>query len=298
LSGARPEAKPETRPRAKPRVTSGPVAGAPTVDPYAPPRADLTAPRAQASGNEVMTGPHAMPAGHGWQWIVDGFGLFKRAPLAWIGAVGLMMLLNILLSLIPMIGTLIGTLVGPVFLGGLMLGAQTQALGGTLRVADLFAGFSANPGRLFALGGVYLLAIFAISIVIGVLVSVLLFGVSGIDPTVVEQQDPTLMIATLGPMVLLALLFGLLLLVPLLMAYWFAPALVMLEDMPPLEAMKVSFSACWMNILPFFVYGLIGFMLVLVGMIPLFLGLLIVLPVLVASVYTGYRDIFYRRQRA
>jgi uncharacterized membrane protein len=126
---------------------------------------------------------------------------------------------------------------------------------------------------------------------------VLAIGVSGIDPAVLEQQDPTLTIATLGPMVLLALLFVLLLLVPLMMAYWFAPALVVLEDRLPLEAMKLSFSACWMNVLPFLVFGLAAFALLVVGMIPFGLGLLIVSPVLLASIYAGYRDVFYRRQR-
>ena len=297
-SGGYADAKSGTRLHAGPSVRSGAAASAPKVDPYAPPKADLTKPRGGSLGKEAMTGPHTMPAGHGWQWIVDGFELFKGAPLAWIGAVVLMTLLNILLSLIPVIGGLIGTLIGPVFLGGLMLGAETQASGGRLRVGDVFSGFSAKPGRLFALGGIYLLGVFAIAILVGVLVSVLAIGVSGIDPTVLEQQDPTLMIATLGPMVLLALLFVLLLLVPLMMAYWFAPALVVLEDLLPLEAMKLSFSACWMNIMPFLVFGLAAFVLLLVGMIPFGMGLFIVSPVLVASIYTGYRDIFYRRQRA
>jgi uncharacterized membrane protein len=280
------------------RAVAGAGASAPQTDPYAPPHADLTPPRAGVSGADVMTGPHARPAGCGWQWIVDGFELFKGAPIAWIGAVVLMVLINILVSLIPMIGGLIGSLIGPVFMGGLMLGAQAQASGERLRVGDLFAGFAANPGRLFALGGLYLLGIFAIAILVGVLVSVLAIGLGSIDPALLEQQDPTLIIATLGPMVMLALLFTLLLLVPLMMAYWFAPALVVLEDMLPLEAMKLSFSACWMNIIPFLIYGLVAFVLVLLGMLPFGLGLLIVSPVLVASIYTGYRDIFYRHQRA
>ena len=43
-------------------------------------------------------------------------------------------------------------------------------------------------------------------------------------------------------MLLLALLFLMLLLIPLVMAYWFAPVLVVLEDMQAMEAMKLSFT--------------------------------------------------------
>lgn len=271
----------------------GTGARAPDIDPYAPPTADLTAPRGRSLRDEARTGPHAVSAGHGWKWITGGFDLFKRAPLVWIGAVVAMTLINILISLVPVIGGLFGTLLGPVFLGGLMLGADAQASGGRLQIDHLFKGFSVQPGRLFALGALYLLGVFAIAIIVGVLFSVLAIGIGGLDPAALDQQDPTLAIATLGPMVLLAMLFVLLLLIPLMMAYWFAPALVVLEDMLPTEAMKLSFAACWSNMLPFLIFGLAAFVLLLVGMIPAGLGLLLVMPVLVASIYTGYRDIFF-----
>jgi hypothetical protein len=102
------------------------------------------------------------------------------------------------------------------------------------------------------------------------------------------------------------------------MAYWFAPALVMLEDMTATEAMQASFRGCWMNIMPFLIYGLcilgvimafsvgiglvaviggsvlgpaaglLGFVLIML-MVPLMLGFAAVAMV---SQYTGYRDIF------
>ena len=44
--------------------------------------------------------------------------------------------------------------------------------------------------------------------------------------------------------------------VPLLMAYWFAPALVVLRNDEPVAAMKTSFRACLANMLPMLVYGI------------------------------------------
>ncbi|MGB5831326.1 MAG: BPSS1780 family membrane protein [Thiohalocapsa sp.] len=265
------------------------------VDPYATPAADLRRPRDTTLDDNPMTGPHGVQAGHGWQWIRSGFDLFKRAPLAWIGAVVVLMLINILVSLVPMIGGLVSSLIGPIFLGGLMLGAHAQASGGTLKVGDLFAGFTASPRRLLTVGGLYLLGVFTVVILILLVVSSFTVGISGLDPTLLEQQDPEMVLATMGPMFMLVLLFVMLFLIPLVMAYWFAPALVVLEDMQPLEAMKLSFTACWRNVLPFLVYGIAAFLLIFIGAIPFGLGLVIVLPILVASVYAGYRDVFYRR---
>lgn len=264
------------------------------VDPYAPPAADLRTPRG-APLEQRMTGPHRVPAGHGWQWITRGFELFKRLPGAWIGAVVLMMLINLVVSMVPVLGGLLGNLLGPVFLGGLMLGAHAQASGGRLQIGDLFAGFSANPGRLFAVGGLYLGGIMTIVVVVLMVVSIFGVGVGTLDPAVLEQQDPELVAATLGPMFLLVLLFLMLLLIPLVMAYWFAPALVVLEDMRALEAMKLSFTACWRNVVPFLIFGLAAFALLIIGAIPFGIGLFIVFPVLVASIYASYRDIFYQQ---
>ncbi|MES9846088.1 MAG: BPSS1780 family membrane protein, partial [Candidatus Sedimenticola sp. 6PFRAG5] len=80
---------------------------------------------------------------------------------------------------------------------------------------------------------------------------------------------------------------------PLLMAYWFAPALVALDGVSAVTAMKLSFLGCLKNILPFLVYGLATTVLGLLAAIPFFLGLLVFVPVITASIYTGYRDIYF-----
>jgi uncharacterized membrane protein len=80
--------------------------------------------------------------------------------------------------------------------------------------------------------------------------------------------------------------------VPLYMATWFAPALIVSHDLAPAAALKASFYACLKNWLPFLVYGVVLLVLGLAAAIPLGLGYLVLVPVLVASVYTSYRDIF------
>jgi len=92
--------------------------------------------------------------------------------------------------------------------------------------------------------------------------------------------------------VALAMLLSLVLSVPLFMALWFAPALVYFNGMPPVEALKASFGACAKNTLPFLVYGLIVLILTFFAALPLFLGFLVLLPVIAGSIYVSYRDIF------
>jgi len=60
-----------------------------------------------------------------------------------------------------------------------------------------------------------------------------------------------------------------------------------------LEAMQQSFFGCLKNVLPFLLYGVILFIASVIASIPVLLGWLILGPVLAASVYTAYRDIYF-----
>jgi uncharacterized membrane protein len=62
-----------------------------------------------------------------------------------------------------------------------------------------------------------------------------------------------------------------------------------------MAAMKSSFQGCLRNMLPFLVYGIVGFLLAIVAVIPLGLGFLVLGPVMWGTMYVGYRDIFVRR---
>jgi uncharacterized membrane protein len=67
-----------------------------------------------------------------------------------------------------------------------------------------------------------------------------------------------------------------------------------MEGMSALSAMKLSFSGCVRNILPFLLYGVLALVLFFLGALPAGLGLLVVMPVMTASMYTAYRDIYYQ----
>ena len=76
------------------------------------------------------------------------------------------------------------------------------------------------------------------------------------------------------------------------MMIWFSPGLVVLNDCSASEAMKLSLSGCWRNMLPVSLYGIVYFILVMIGLMILLVGVLLVLPVFVPSMYASYREIY------
>jgi uncharacterized membrane protein len=230
--------------------------------------------------------PRQVAAGQGWQWIVEGFGLFKKSPIIWIVFFIVLVLIAVVLNFIPILGPLVFYILSPVFLGGLMMGCQAQQNGEELEIAHLFAGFKKNTNSLIVLGGVYLVGSVIIFFVMFVLGGGAMLGLMrGGQPDIAA-------LTTAMSGALLAILIGLALYVPLAMALWFAPALVIFNDMQPVPALKSSFDACLKNIIPFLVYGIAFLVLAIIASIPLFLGFLVLMPVIFTSVYTGYRDIY------
>jgi uncharacterized membrane protein len=255
------------------------------ANPYAPPSAPVADPLHETDSEPFVEGGRSVAAGRGWSWFAGAWALFKESPLIWIVNFVLFMVIVILVQLVPFLGGLAGTLLGPVLGAGIVIGAHAVHQGEALRIGHLFAGFRERTATLLLVGLLYLVGALAIGLVI-VLGMMPLAGVTVLGSAAGAAQPP-------GAGLLLVVLIGLALAIPLLMAYWFAPALVALNGLGAVDAMKTSFLGCLKNILPFLVYGLIGFVLAILAVLPLGLGLLILGPVGMASIYTSYRDVFY-----
>jgi uncharacterized membrane protein len=172
-----------------------------------------------------------------------------------------------------------------------MLGCRALDRGETFEVAHLFAGFKTNTSQLVMVGVFYAIGIL---VIVGIVVLVVAVAGGGVLLSAAVGGKALAMLAG-GAFIVLALfavLLASLLVIPLLMATWFAPPLVVFGNLAALDAMKSSFSACLKNFASFLVYGLIGIVLAVAASIPLMLGWLVLAPVLIASVYTGYRDIY------
>ena len=95
-----------------------------------------------------------------------------------------------------------------------------------------------------------------------------------------------------GLQIQLWVLIAVALILPVIMAGWFAPALVVFHQVAPWSAMKLSFRACLRNFWVLSWWGILAFLLCLLGTLMLFIGLLVVMPVLEYSIYLAYREIF------
>ena len=250
-------------------------------NPYAAPKAAVADAVTGLQGNFVPGG-RAVPAGHGWTWIVEAWNIFKRKPGIWIAMVIVLLLISFAMAIIPLLGSLLLSLAWPVFTAGLVFGARELDEGRELELGHLFAGFRERFGTLVAVGALYLAGSFAV-MVIAVIVTGANFLLFGGD----VGATPAPMTFVLFVLVFMALVL------PLVMAVWFAPQLVLFQNFGPVQAMRESFFACLKNIMPFLVYGAVALLLFVVATIPLLLGWIVLSPVLAATLYTTYRDVFY-----
>jgi uncharacterized membrane protein len=241
--------------------------------------------------NLVLPG-RGLSAGAGWEWIAGGWRLFLRAPLMWIIALIIIFVAFIAIGLVPILGAVAVQLLQPVVSAGLVIGAHSLERGGNFELEHLFAGFKRNFGNLvvvgllFLAGGVLIVLVFVALLAMTVGTAVLGALGAGASDQALAAAGASIVMVLVGLLVMMALL------VPLLAAYWFAPALVMMHDMKPVAAMRESFFACFRNFVPFLVYGVVVFVLAIVAAIPFGLGYLVLVPVIFASTYVAYRQIF------
>lgn len=224
-----------------------------------------------------------VPAANAWFWIVNGFSIFRAYPAMWIILLLIYLAIMVPLSMLPLIGSLLSTLLAPVFAAGLMHGARAVVHHHDLEINHLFEGFKRNTSQLIAIGGMYMLSLLLVAVVVVMILdketTELLVQGKDLSP---EQADGMLM-----PM-----LIGFLLILPVLMAYWFAPVLAGLHQLSATAAMKLSFAACFSNMLPFFLYGIMFTLLLIISILPFGLGLVVVVPLMMTSLYSSYADVF------
>jgi hypothetical protein len=224
----------------------------------------------------------------GVAWVGDGWRLFRQAKLMWIVILVLLFLVHVGLGMVPFVGLWLPNLVSPILAGGITLGCRSLETGGELELEHLLAGFRRNTGILFAIGLLYTAGGVAImGAFIAVAGSELSWAYFRGDETAILEALPD------DPMrFALAGLVAAAIAVPLMAAYWFAPALAMMHDVPAIPAMKESFFASFRNFVPMLVYGLVMTALAIAAVIPLGLGFLVWVPLLIASTYASYRSVF------
>ncbi len=246
-----------------------------------------------------------VPGARGWRWLSEGWRLFRTGPVMWLMLVLAYWMLMTFVSVIPFVGVVAAVVLVPGFSMAFMAAARNSERGEPVTLSLLFAGLRDNPRPQLALGAVYFV------LMILVLASSALadggdlarWMVTGARPTVdVLQSDSFLFALALAATAYL----------PVMMLMWFSPVLVAWHAMPVPKALFYSLFACLMNWRPFTTYGIASalalivlplvvlFVLIVVSggtARPALMGLLFplvfsLMPVMFASFYACYRDVF------
>ena len=251
---------------------------------------------------------NTVAARDGWNWVLTGFALFRRNPAMWAFLVFAYIMLMQLLGMIPMLGWFAATVLIPAFSASFMIISRELDQGRKIGFGLLFAGFGANLPALLRLGACYLasaLAILGLTALVdgGLLLQLMVLGTK---PPASAFEDRNLA----GAAALAAALY-----LPVLAAFWFAPALAAWRNLSAFKALFYSLFAALRNWRAFIAYSLALALLSLSCSVVLFvfallarslLGsksqdalMLVVLPVMLtyvptvfASFYASYRDIF------
>ncbi len=256
--------------------------------------------------------PAAIPfarrnAAHGALWLRRAFTMLWQHRIRWLLLLLTYYVIIVSIDLVPIVGAFVAPLLKPVFAVGFLAAAWSQERGVPPSLGQLFRGFRSDLRALLPLGAVFVAgmtaAVVATSFVDGGKLLEVLAGATRPDEA----------FAT-GAEVQLAMLFGALCAVPVLLALWFAPALVVFQDCGAGRALATSLRAALANWRPIAVYGVLLFFYggvlpgavaaVIAALAPrdaasamLVLLLLPYLALLIATLhisdYVSYRDVFH-----
>jgi hypothetical protein len=246
-----------------------------------------------------------VPSAHGARWLIEGWRLFRAAPLGWLAAVFAYWLLMTLISLVPIAGIVIAAVLVPAFSVGFMAVARAAGRGAPLELSLLFDGFRNGRNSLLILGAVYFACL-------AVLLAATMLADDGVLVRWMAAGERPGEAAAQSEEFLAALAMAAALYTPVMMMFWFAPPLAAWHSIGALKALFFSFFACLINWRAFLAYGAVTVLLTIVlpfvaltgvllasgGALKLpvmglvFPLLIVMLPTLFASFYASYRDVF------
>ena len=225
-------------------------------------------------------------AGRGAGWLGGGFALFRARPLVWISLCAGWMVITLGLLVVPFVGGVVANFLQPVFFASFAIAARRQLDGEQVEMSELFAGFRTNVRALVNIGALMLIAEIAIFALMALL---------GFPTTLATVGDAAPTIADYARNLQgkeWIILVGLVLTVIVKGAFWFAPPLIAFLGLSSGDAIRWSVYAALSNFGALAVYGVSLAALFFVALVPWGLGLFVAIPMMVASTYIGYRDVF------
>ena len=212
------------------------------------------------------------PAAAGLRWLQQGWALFKQQPGLWIQLVFIIHLSTLLGALHPLLGVLVA-LLNPFLMAGLYRCIVAKQKGETVTLAQFWQPLS-EPGCR---------AVFLRLAAANMLLSIPL--------TLLAQELYQQVLAGSVDFFLLLLFVAGMTLVLMLFAYAIAIA-YFLKEPRLLPIFQASFIACWRNVQPLSVYGVLAILLISTGIPSFFITWLVVLPLLAISFFLSFTEFF------
>ncbi|NBL90946.1 MULTISPECIES: BPSS1780 family membrane protein [Proteus] len=248
---------------------------------------------------EIFTSiPQARGASGGVRWLGLGWDLIKEHFWMWIGVIIIYFIVSLIIStilgFIPLIGPIVSPFVTTVLAAGVVAIAHQQYETQRIDVDTLFFGFYNK--RYLSLMGAYGISflILLVGFILAFIVSSaammdILYAINSDYP---EEIIAEMMVDNSSGFILffvIIAIFGAL----STAAYWFVPALVLVNGYKAFPAVKASLAAVKTNLSGGFFFFILLFFIIAISVIPFGLGLLITIPLSYTAMYGSYRDIFY-----
>lgn len=213
-----------------------------------------------------------LPPQSGWNWLIDGWKLFRKNPAGvMILAASYLGLLTFITVLIPFVGTVVVALLSPGINAGLLTGCRMIDRGLPVTPSIVVSPFLEENRRLakpfLRLGVIYAAAVMVISIIGSLFGSIDLASLSR-----EEGATPEALAQFINLLAIMSVLY-----IPVMMMFWYSPALVLWHETPPGKAIFFSFVTVWRNRGAFLIYSM-GWFLWVAAAVAVFAALMAVLP--------------------
>jgi len=254
------------------------------------------------------------PGKQGVVWLRTAYQMFKQHRGPWVMLVVAYFISLLVILLVPYVGPYALMAMKPVFAVGLLAAAWQQERGGAPRLSHLLQGFRANLRALVTIGVFFVagitLAVLASSLVDGGKLLELIAGRGSFTEDELRDRlsDPVLM---LGVLVSTILSF------PVVVAAWWAPAVVVFQDAGAIAALGASLRAALANWKALVVYGLVVYfyggvvpglwyrltaalvsdpVVSMIVNVPMLIYTLFLTATLYIADYVSYRDVFHANE--
>lgn len=234
---------------------------------------------------QLLAEPRFCKMSWGISWIIKPFEMFKDNFSVWL-AVGLISCVASLIgAYVPIIEAFF-KVISIIIIGVIILICAAQAQNEDLDFTELWLKLKVQLRPLIILS-----LLFVVGVGIVLIPLLILFGfvsvTASLDIEAIKLQE-----YPMGALIFSAIV-SLVLFLLLLMAMWFAPALIILHGLDPKIAMKSSLKGFLANLLPMIAYSLIGGIILLFFLnITLGFGIIVALPWIMMNHYISYRDVW------